>query len=326
MVPLRPVALALLDEPGDLGAHFIDVADLGPQLLDFLRHSGQAPLQLFQTFDPFLPQVEELLALDNPRRDVFRTARGDGRSRLPGRTAAPPAAPQHHEEDGHDEQDDQPAEQRDLGSELHEVSLYPHPASFTTGRAARVEWPGTRAIVVAVLLILMRHGEAGEADSRRWPDDRQRPLTDAGRREHARVAEALRRMDVRFDRMLSSPLVRARETAEITARIYGASPPELTELLGDKADPALDARGPGQGRGRRPALRGPRADPLPPGRAPDQPGRLGAHRDGQERGRGHRVRRARWPRAAACSACTCARRSSSPCSRPAGPQVIISQR
>ena len=76
-----------------------------------------------------------------------------------------------------------------------------------------------------MLLILMRHGEAGEADSRRWPDDRQRPLTDAGRREHARMAEALRRMDVRFDRMLSSPLARARETAEITARVYGAPHP-----------------------------------------------------------------------------------------------------
>ena len=89
----------------------------------------------------------------------------------------------------------------------------------------------------------MRHGEAGEADSRRWPDDRRRPLTDAGRRDHARVAEALRRMDVRFDRMLSSPLVRARETAEITARVYGASPPELSELLGDEADPGSTLAG-----------------------------------------------------------------------------------
>jgi phosphohistidine phosphatase SixA len=94
-----------------------------------------------------------------------------------------------------------------------------------------------------VLLILMRHGEAGEADSRRWPDDRQRPLTDAGRREHAGVAEALRRMGVRFERLLSSPLVRARETAEITARAYGAPAPELTELLGDNADPASTLAG-----------------------------------------------------------------------------------
>lgn len=89
----------------------------------------------------------------------------------------------------------------------------------------------------------MRHGEAGEADSRRWPDDRQRPLTDAGRREHARVAEALRRMGVRFDRMLSSPLERARETAEITARAYGAPGPELTELLGDNAEPGSTLAG-----------------------------------------------------------------------------------
>ena len=95
-----------------------------------------------------------------------------------------------------------------------------------------------------MLLILMRHAEAGEADSRRWPDDRQRPLTDAGRRDHAAVAEALRRMGVRFDRMLTSPLVRARETAEITARAYGGAPaPEPTDLLGDRAEPAATLAG-----------------------------------------------------------------------------------
>lgn len=94
-----------------------------------------------------------------------------------------------------------------------------------------------------MLLILMRHGEAGEADSHRWLDDRQRPLTDAGRREHARVAEALRRMGMRFDRLLSSPLVRARESAEIIARAYGAPAPELTGLLGDNAEPASTLAG-----------------------------------------------------------------------------------
>jgi len=86
-------------------------------------------------------------------------------------------------------------------------------------------------------LVLMRHAEAGAADPVRWPDDRARPLTDAGRREHAQVAEALRRMGLRFDRILTSPLVRARETADITARVYGSGPaPEPTELLGDRAD------------------------------------------------------------------------------------------
>ena len=88
-------------------------------------------------------------------------------------------------------------------------------------------------------LVLMRHGEAGDADPARWPDDRDRPLTDEGRHEHAQVAEGLRRMGVSFDRILTSPLVRARETARITARAYGgALEPEETELLGDRAEPA----------------------------------------------------------------------------------------
>lgn len=82
----------------------------------------------------------------------------------------------------------------------------------------------------------MRHAHAGEADPRRWPDDRQRPLSDKGRRKHAVVADALRRMGVRFDRLLSSPLVRARQTADITAAVYGGAPAiEETPALGDHA-------------------------------------------------------------------------------------------
>lgn len=83
----------------------------------------------------------------------------------------------------------------------------------------------------------MRHAEAGEADLRRWPDDRDRPLTDEGRAEHRLVAQALRRMGVSFDRLLSSPLVRARQTAAITVEVYGGGAPELTEALGDRATP-----------------------------------------------------------------------------------------
>lgn len=85
-------------------------------------------------------------------------------------------------------------------------------------------------------LYLMRHAEAGEADTRRWPDDRERPLSEVGHREHALVAAALARMGVRFDRLLTSPLVRARQTAEITAAAYGGRPaPEETATLGDEA-------------------------------------------------------------------------------------------
>ena len=85
-------------------------------------------------------------------------------------------------------------------------------------------------------LYLMRHAEAGSADGRRWPDDRLRPLSARGHREHAVMARALRRMGVRFDRVLTSPLVRARQTAEITAKAYGGRIPlEETDALGDEA-------------------------------------------------------------------------------------------
>jgi phosphohistidine phosphatase len=86
-------------------------------------------------------------------------------------------------------------------------------------------------------IILMRHGEAGDSDPRRWPDDRDRPLTEAGHAEHRAVAAALRHMGVTFDRLLSSPLVRARQTARITADAYGGREVELTEALGDRATP-----------------------------------------------------------------------------------------
>jgi phosphohistidine phosphatase len=84
-------------------------------------------------------------------------------------------------------------------------------------------------------VILMRHADAGDADTARWPDDRERPLSEEGRVEHPAVTRALRRMGIRFDRLLSSPLVRARQTAEITLEGYGGAPAiEFTDALGDR--------------------------------------------------------------------------------------------
>ncbi len=69
-------------------------------------------------------------------------------------------------------------------------------------------------------LILMRHAIA-EQRGVSYPDDALRPLNREGRRRHRLVSEALRRTGVRFDELVSSPLVRARQTADITARVYG---------------------------------------------------------------------------------------------------------
>lgn len=67
-------------------------------------------------------------------------------------------------------------------------------------------------------LYLVRHAIAGERDPARWPDDELRPLTEAGAKRMARLARKLSRMLDRPDAVLSSPLVRAWQTAEIIQR------------------------------------------------------------------------------------------------------------
>ncbi len=87
-------------------------------------------------------------------------------------------------------------------------------------------------------LILIRHARAAERDPEAWPDDDLRPLVSRGRDEHRSVARALARMDVGIESLLSSPLVRARETAEITARELGfKNPIQFTPRLGGTYDP-----------------------------------------------------------------------------------------
>ncbi|MEW5841611.1 MAG: phosphohistidine phosphatase SixA [Thermoproteota archaeon] len=71
-----------------------------------------------------------------------------------------------------------------------------------------------------VQLYILRHGEAGKrmpAASSSIGDDR-RSLTAAGRDEVKEVARALAALKVRPDLVATSPLARARETAEIVAK------------------------------------------------------------------------------------------------------------
>ncbi len=72
-------------------------------------------------------------------------------------------------------------------------------------------------------LYLIRHGlaeERGEA----WPDDTRRPLTERGMARLRKEADALDRLGVAFDVILTSPLVRARQTAEIVAAGFSPRP------------------------------------------------------------------------------------------------------
>lgn len=67
-------------------------------------------------------------------------------------------------------------------------------------------------------LYILRHGEAGK----RIPSgskDSERPLTVAGQEEVAEIAGALAKLNVRIDFIVTSPLKRARQTAEAVAKV-----------------------------------------------------------------------------------------------------------
>lgn len=82
-------------------------------------------------------------------------------------------------------------------------------------------------------LILMRHAEAEERDPTHYPDDAARPLTHHGRELHHRLSHVLARLDLGVQLVLSSPMARARDTAEITAQEIGyAGPIETPAELG----------------------------------------------------------------------------------------------
>jgi len=88
-----------------------------------------------------------------------------------------------------------------------------------------------------MLLLLIRHAAAAERDSTLWPDDSQRPLTDKGRKVQAKVARFLSKNDLTPTVVITSPWVRALQTAEITVEGAGAkTPPVQCDALADDPD------------------------------------------------------------------------------------------
>ncbi len=72
----------------------------------------------------------------------------------------------------------------------------------------------------SVELYVLRHAHAGDSDT--WEDDDDlRPLTEKGRRQAERLGRLLAAAGIVPDAILTSPLVRARQTAEIVAGLLG---------------------------------------------------------------------------------------------------------
>ena len=68
---------------------------------------------------------------------------------------------------------------------------------------------------------LIRHGIAAQRGT--YADDEQRPLVDRGIKKITRVTRSLQANDLQFDSILTSPLVRAVQTADILQQV-GLSP------------------------------------------------------------------------------------------------------
>ena len=68
-------------------------------------------------------------------------------------------------------------------------------------------------------IYFLRHGRAEPASA--TVSDDVRELTEEGRRQVRTVAEALREGGIALERVVSSPLTRARQTAEVLAECFG---------------------------------------------------------------------------------------------------------
>jgi phosphohistidine phosphatase len=80
-------------------------------------------------------------------------------------------------------------------------------------------------------LLIIRHAIAFERNSDRWADDAARPLSPVGIRRSRKAAAGLKELCKLPDRFLSSPLIRAKETAKILTEVAGWPPAEIAPEL-----------------------------------------------------------------------------------------------
>lgn len=78
-------------------------------------------------------------------------------------------------------------------------------------------------------LYLIRHGIAQQLGLKNDFTDEKRTLTSDGRDRIREVARGLKKLGVQLDLLLTSPLVRAVETAEIVAEVLGLGKKEIIQ-------------------------------------------------------------------------------------------------
>lgn len=83
-------------------------------------------------------------------------------------------------------------------------------------------------------LYFIRHGIA--ADRQDNATDEERPLTSQGERKTRKIAKQLHQLKLQFDLILTSPLVRARQTAEILMKAKLSTQLEESVYLAPEGD------------------------------------------------------------------------------------------
>ena len=91
------------------------------------------------------------------------------------------------------------------------------------------------------MIWFLRHGDAEDGDG----DDWARELTEKGRRQSTAAGEALAALDVEIDACLTSPRIRARQTAELACEALDVEPEISDELSGGDFEPAALTAGRG---------------------------------------------------------------------------------
>ena len=92
------------------------------------------------------------------------------------------------------------------------------------------------------MIWLLRHGDAENEAA----DDASRKLTEKGRRQAENAGKAMAALGVELDACLTSPKVRARDTAEVACRELGVSAEETDALRGGEFDIADVTAGRGE--------------------------------------------------------------------------------
>jgi phosphohistidine phosphatase len=81
-----------------------------------------------------------------------------------------------------------------------------------------------------MIMYLIRHAIAEQRDSGSEQEDSHRPLTDEGRKKMRKIAQGLKELGLQIDLVLTSPYLRAADTARIVAKKFDLARDKLIQV------------------------------------------------------------------------------------------------